>query len=150
MSRQRTFFWIPFCVIALLGLPSLVPAQQEGEMLQLALPRDVFVVVGQSLVIITGRPTSASPVTVQPGSRDQPVQWLWMKVAAMPLSRQRSLSFEIPSHATERESESSAALLCATVTCFCTKGLSNRWIFGSRVRPLINVRSNTQMEPTRR
>ena len=66
MSRRQSF-WLLLWVTAVLGLQSSVPAQQEGEMLQLALPRDVFVVVGQSLVIITGRPTSASPVNCAAG-----------------------------------------------------------------------------------
>ena len=72
MSRQRKLFWIVFCVVALVGLPSVVPAQQaaqqDGEAVYLALPTDVFVIVDQSLVLITGRPTSTTPLVCAPGT----------------------------------------------------------------------------------
>ena len=60
MSRQRRLFLVASCVMALVGLPSVVPAQQQGEVLELALPSNVFVIVGQSLVLITGRPSHVS------------------------------------------------------------------------------------------
>jgi hypothetical protein len=68
MSQQRRLVCILFCVAALVGLPSTVPAQEEAEILYVALPSDVFVVVGESLVLITGRPTSTSPVSCAPGT----------------------------------------------------------------------------------
>lgn len=67
MSRLRGLFLVVSCVTVLVGLPAVVPAQQEGEVLEIAIPTDVYVVAGQSLVLITGRPTSGSPVNCASG-----------------------------------------------------------------------------------
>jgi hypothetical protein len=69
MSRKRKALWpVMFCAAAFLGLASALPAQQQGEQVELALPDDVFVIVGQSLVIITGRPSHISTVNCAAGT----------------------------------------------------------------------------------
>jgi hypothetical protein len=69
MSRQRKALWSAmFCAAAFFGLASALPAQEQGEQVKVALDHNVFVVVGQSLVIITGRPSAASRVNCAEGT----------------------------------------------------------------------------------
>jgi hypothetical protein len=44
MSRQKSSFWLLnlVCVAAVIGLPSIVPAQQEGEIVQLAIETNPY------------------------------------------------------------------------------------------------------------
>lgn len=73
MSRRRAIFCGGFlCVLAVMvGLPAIVPAQQDGELRRLAIPRDVAIVVGSHLVVVTGPPAGESSLQCSPGSRFQ-------------------------------------------------------------------------------
>lgn len=52
----------------LVGLPSNVPAQEKGDDFSLAIPNNVTIVLGQSLVIVTGKSSGISPVNCAPGT----------------------------------------------------------------------------------
>src|SRR5688500_16258222 len=51
LCRHRSF-WLVVCLIAVVGVPSIVPAQQQGESFQVAIPTDVVIQHGESLVLI--------------------------------------------------------------------------------------------------
>lgn len=67
MSGRRRLSWI-ILLTALVSVPLSVPAQQEGEALWVALPNNVYVVVGQSIALITGRPSTVSAENCAPGT----------------------------------------------------------------------------------
>jgi hypothetical protein len=71
MLIRRVSIALLICAAALLGvllgLPSNVPAQEEGEECFIAIPNNVTIVVGQSLVIVTGKPSAVSAVNCAPG-----------------------------------------------------------------------------------
>lgn len=57
---RRQSLRLVFCVVALAVLPLGVPAQQNGERIDVATPLDVDIVQGQTLVVVTGPPTGES------------------------------------------------------------------------------------------
>jgi len=71
MLIQRVTILFVICIAAvvgiLFGLPSSIPAQQAGDEFCIAIPFNVAIVVDQSLVIITGKPSAVSPVSCAPG-----------------------------------------------------------------------------------
>lgn len=62
-------FWLLICatVLVTVSLPSNVPAQENGEFRQLAIPVNVTIATGESFVILTGRSNGASTFKCAPG-----------------------------------------------------------------------------------
>lgn len=65
----RYRFWLLICatVLVTVGLPFNVPAQENGEFRELAIPINVSIVTGESFVILTGKSNGASTVKCAPG-----------------------------------------------------------------------------------
>jgi hypothetical protein len=63
-SRQLSFL---ICAAVVVGLSSVVPAQQEGEIVQVAVPINTSIVTNESLAILIGKPVESSTLGCAPG-----------------------------------------------------------------------------------
>jgi hypothetical protein len=72
MLIRRVSLAFLFCVAAsvgvLVGLPANVPGQEEVESCQLAIPSNVTIIVGEDLVIVTGKSSAISTPNCAPGT----------------------------------------------------------------------------------
>ena len=65
---HRQSFRLVICVVALTVLPSAVPAQQDGQVYYVAIPVEVQVIRGSTLLVVTGPSIGASTVQCAAGS----------------------------------------------------------------------------------
>jgi|SRR3990172_5818258 len=66
MLRRRWALALLICIAAAFGMESIVPAQQAGEIRNLAIPVDVEITLNQTFVVLTGKSTGASTLFCLP------------------------------------------------------------------------------------